>query len=148
MKTRHRPLLPLLLFAIACAPLRAETAPATGTPAQHPQAHHGQHGGQFDPERRLARLTARLGLTTEQQAQLRPILAAQAEELKKLDATALTGDQRREKMRELRKADRAKIDAILTPEQRTKFAAKHPKVQHGQPNGQAGGPPPPPEDAD
>lgn len=134
-----------LLVLAACGATLGLTAAADTNPPPPPPPHHGPGGDHFNPERRLARLTERLNLTAEQQAQLRPIFAAQAEEMKKIDATPLTADQRREKMRALHKEDRTKIAAILTPEQRAKFAEGHPKGPRGPHDGQAGGPPPPPE---
>ncbi len=138
MKILSRSLVALALFAIAGSALGLAAADTNPPPPPHHRG-HGHPGERFDPERRLARLTEKLGLTTEQQAQLRPIFATQAEEMKKIDATPLTADQRREKMRALHKEDRARIAAILTPEQRAKFTEMRPKGPKGPRDGQAGG---------
>ncbi len=134
-----------ILLAAAGAALGSFAATATpDQPPPLPQHGPGGHGPRFDPERRLARLATELDLTTDQQAKLRPIFAAEAEELKVLDATALTGEQRRERTRELRTVTREMIAAVLTPEQRQKLAALRPRGPHGRQDGQTGGPPPPP----
>jgi Spy/CpxP family protein refolding chaperone len=136
MKILSRSLVALVLVAVGGSALGLAAADTNPPPAPH---HRGHPGERFDPERRLARLTEKLGLTTEQQAQLRPIFATQAEEMKKIDATPLTADQRREKMRALHKEDRARIAAILTPEQRAKFTEMRPKGPKGPRDGQPGG---------
>ncbi|MBK8479064.1 MAG: hypothetical protein IPL39_23115 [Opitutaceae bacterium] len=111
----------LLLLTLGSAVL----APTLGTAADAPPPppHHGlgRHEPRFDPEKRLARLTEKLGLTAEQQAQLRPILVAQAAALQAIDQTPLTGEQRREKTKQLYQDNRGKIAAILTPEQRAQM---------------------------
>ncbi len=148
MKTALRIRFAALLLAATGATLGSVAATAESTtppPAPPPQHGPGEHGGHFDPERRLARLTTDLSLTADQQTKLRAIFTAEAAEMKKLDETALTGEQRRTKMRELHKANRESIAALLTPEQKQKFAAMHPKGPKGRRHGEAGGPPPPHE---
>lgn len=147
MKSTTR--LAALLLAALGAALGSFAADNTQPPPPT-QAQHGPAGRAhpIDPEKRLARLTGHLGLTAEQQSKLRPIFAAEAEEMRKFDATPLTGEQRREKMRELRKANREKIAAILTPEQREKFARERRRGGPGRHGPEAGGPPPPPAEAE
>ncbi len=106
----------LLLLTLASAVL----APSLSAASDAPPPHHGagRHEPRFDPEKRLARLTEKLGLTAEQQTQLRPVLAAQAEAMQAIDQASLTGEQRREMIQQLHQDNRAKIAAILTPAQR------------------------------
>ena len=87
--------------------------------------------GSLKNEEAIAKLAAAIDrMNSDQQAKLRPLLAAEAEAMQTLDATALTRAQRREQMRELRQANRAKIAAILTPEQREKLAQARHKGGH------------------
>jgi len=147
MNKLRRSRLALLLLAAAGATFGAfantdDTTTPPPAPAQQGPKHPGR---QFDPERRLAELTEKLGLTAEQQASIRSIFTAEAETIKKLDSEALTGDQRREKMHQILKDHRAKVSAVLTQEQRTKFAEMRPKGPRHPKDAQAGTPPP--EDA-
>lgn len=151
MTTSHRIRLAALLLAAvgAVSGSFAATTTDTATPPPPPPQRGPSHPGpRLDPERRLARLTEELGLTADQQVKIRQIFAAEVEAMKQSEAGALTGEARRAKFRELRKEHRAKIAAVLTPEQRTKYAALRPKGPRGQPDGAAGAPPPPPEAAE
>jgi Spy/CpxP family protein refolding chaperone len=69
-------------------------------------------------------ITRRLGLTTEQQAAIKPILVEEAAKLKELRADVkLTVAELRTKLLELRAATDTKIRSILTPEQQQKHDA-------------------------
>lgn len=97
------------------------------------------------PGERLEMLRERLGLTDAQVAQLKEILAAEREEIaakrkelgKDADRAAM-----REAMQAIREKYRPKIEAVLTPEQREKFAQIREKMQErggqGGPGGQGG----------
>ena len=106
--------LPLLLLALAGGTLcTVATAEDSATPPPPPQHGPGMPGGMFNPEKRLAHLTKQLGLSAEQQEKIRPILVEQAELMKKAaDA-------------------RARLEAVLTPEQRAKFD-EHRHGGHGR----------------
>ncbi len=138
--------LSLLALAAGCALALGLPAHADDSAPPPPPPHGGPGGpgGRFDPERRLAHLTEALGLSAEQQTQLRTLFAAQAEAMKKISESGLTGDERREAMRAAREADRAEILAVLTPEQQKKFAELRPQGP-GRRGGPDGAPPPPPE---
>lgn len=114
MKARS-PRLPLLLLALASGALcTIATAEGSAIPPPPPPQHGpGMPGGMFNPEKRLAHLTKQLGLSAEQQEKIRPILVEQAELMKKAaDA-------------------RARLEAVLTPEQRAKFD-EHRHGGHGR----------------
>jgi Spy/CpxP family protein refolding chaperone len=79
----------------------------------------------MDPAARLERMSTCLGLTADQKAKMAPILAEQSKEMKALhDDAKLTRDQRKQKMQEVRAKYQSSIDAILTPEQKTKLGTK------------------------
>jgi Spy/CpxP family protein refolding chaperone len=75
-------------------------------------------------ERELQRMTARLSLTEEQQAKIRPILQDRNKQLDDLRAqSSLPQGEARAKAAEIRKSARQQIAQILTPEQREKERA-------------------------
>lgn len=104
--------------------------------AERPERPAGGGG----PAQRLEMMRERLGLTDAQVEQLKPILAAEREEVaakrkelgKDADRAAV-----REAMQAIREKYRPQIEAILTPEQREKVAAARERGQGG-PGGQGG----------
>jgi Spy/CpxP family protein refolding chaperone len=140
MKTKiHVMLFSTLLAASAllAAPLQAEPAAGEGAP---------KAGG---PERpgggdRLAQMRERLGLTDEQVAQLKPIFAAEREEMmakrKELGPDA-TREERREAAQAIHSKYRPQIAAVLTEEQKAKVAKQRERMAKGAGGpGGAGGP--------
>lgn len=105
---------------------------------------------------RIERLKEELGLTQAQLDQLKPVLREQMEAMKELRQNEdLSREEKRAKFEELRKANRDKIAAILTPEQLAKFEELMKKRGPGGPGGPKGkegkdgerkGPPPPHDD--
>jgi Spy/CpxP family protein refolding chaperone len=97
----------------------------TGEPAQGKtkMMHRGEGMGQPDPARHLQHLTTKLGLTSEQQEKIKPILDEEAAQLKAIDNEKLTRAERRTRMQELHGATFEKIRPILTPEQQKKHDA-------------------------
>jgi multidrug efflux system membrane fusion protein len=80
----------------------------------------GGGGERMTPEAIKERLTASLSLTPEQQKKLDPILREAGEQRRAL--VDLPEDERRQRGQQLREETRAKIRAILTPEQQAKYA--------------------------
>jgi periplasmic protein CpxP/Spy len=83
----------------------------------------------------LQRLDKELTLTDEQKTKIKPMLADQAKQMKALRGEA--GGDRTEaiaKIRQLNDDTNAKIKAVLTPEQQTKFAAMLEKMKQRAPN--------------
>lgn len=69
-------------------------------------------------EERLEMLTRRYSLTTEQQAQVETLLAAEEEKLEAIRNKSLTQEERQTAFRETVRETREAIDAILTSEQK------------------------------
>jgi periplasmic protein CpxP/Spy len=95
-----------------------QTAPA--------QQEHGAMGGPamaaMTPEGRLKMLTEKLNLAEDQQAKLKPILEDQSKQMKALhDDASLAPADKHAKMKELHESFTEKINAVLTPDQQTKW---------------------------
>ena len=96
--------------------------PAAQDAAAAPQNHaEGEHR-HMDPERQLQFLTKKLNLSSEQQTQLRPILAERAQQVEALRSdTSLAKEDKHEKMRTLHEESQSKIEAVLTAEQKKTY---------------------------
>ena len=85
-------------------------------------------------------MASRLNLTDDQKARLKSITEARKAEMETVDKTALTGDQRRAKMKEIQEKYHEQIKSVLTPEQQKqmksyKFKAKDRKAADNRGNG-------------
>ncbi len=98
----------------------AQTEP--GTPVSRgPAAMKRAKPDMYGPEYRLEMMTHRLGLSEEQQAKIKPILAEEDLQLKALRGNdSYNRDERRSRLQELNTATYDKIRPILTPEQQKK----------------------------
>ncbi len=117
MKTNH--LLRLgAAFAVTLLPLsslRAQAADATPAPAPH---------SAVSIEDRLAKMKTRLELSDDQVTKLKAVFEEQKAALDPIfQDTTLSKEQKRDKAKPIMEASRAKIDAVLTPEQKTKMDA-------------------------
>jgi Spy/CpxP family protein refolding chaperone len=128
------------LLALAGVALRAQNdAPPPG-----PNGHRGPN-----PERQVEMLTHVLSLTPEQQTQVRGLLTEQGQKMEELrkssagaDAASQGAPPSREQMEAIRNDTDTKINALLTEEQKPKFAAwqqeRKQRMEHRE-----GAPPPP-----
>jgi len=107
----------LALAVLAPALTQAQTPPA---PATRSTSESGAH--KF-VDRRLDRLTTLLTLTDDQKSQIRPILVDEFTSMKAVkDDSTLADDAKKDKMKALNDDAKAKISALLTPDQQQKFA--------------------------
>jgi protein CpxP len=111
----------------------------------------GGHEGRGNPEHHVEMLQKHLGLTDDQAAQAKTIYANQWSKAEAVRTnTALAPHDRRTQMMAIHEDAEAKIHAILTPEQKTKYDAMEARMHdhhHGGPDGPRpgeDGPPPPP----
>ncbi len=83
-----------------------------------------QAGGQLpDPDRVMQMMTAKLGLTADQQAKIAPVIADRQQQVRALMAdTSSRPFQKQRKVKEIREASDKKINAVLTPDQRKQYA--------------------------
>lgn len=104
-----------------------EAAPApvtTGTEAGG-EGHHHRGGGDM-----LARLTKELDLTADQQEKVKPILETQHSAIQAAHQdTSLSQQDRMSKIKDARETANSAITALLTDDQKTKFAAMQEKWQ-------------------
>jgi Spy/CpxP family protein refolding chaperone len=106
------------LMVVAQTSHALQTAPA----AQEHGAMGGPAMAAMTPEGRLKMLTEKLNLTEDQQAKLKPILEDQSKQMKALhDDASLAPADKQAKMKELHESSTEKINAVLTPDQQTKW---------------------------
>ena len=110
MKSTRKYILAVCVLALGFAipAIHAEEATA-------PKKEHGPKG------ERLAELKEKLGLTDAQVEQLKKIFAEEREQMKALHDKEGTKEDKMAEMRKIHEATRAKIAAILTPEQKAQF---------------------------
>lgn len=82
-------------------------------------------------------MTKQLGLSSDQQNQIRPILADRQQKMQALwQNQSLSEEDRRSQMRSLRQDSNAKIEAVLTDAQKQKFEAmQERRGRHGDHRG-------------
>ena len=134
----------LTLFTAAAFAQQDNSAP--------PPAQQGGNGGgrmgrqQMDPDQQVARMTKRYNLSADQQAQIKPILVNQQQQMQALHGdSSLSQDDRMAKMKGIREESSTKIQAILNDTQKKQFAEDQQRMQERmQQRGEGGGPGGPP----
>ncbi len=111
-------------------------APAANAPQSAPAQPGDQHR-HFDPSQFAAHLGQRLGLTSDQVAQITPILTARQQQMQTLRADASLSEQdRHTKARAIRQDTNSKIEAVLNDQQKQQFeqmlAQRRAHRRHGQ----------------
>jgi len=100
----------------------------------------GGRGGGMNADTMLQRLTTELTLTSDQQTQIKPILETEVTEMQAVRAdTTLARADRMSKMKDARDTANTAINAILTPDQQTKYAALQAKMRNRRGGGGGGG---------
>ena len=157
---RTLPLLGLLFAFSVAAWAQPDGPPPDGLP---PGMQDGQQRGP-NVERELKQLTQLLALTTDQQAQVRALLTDQKTQIQALfqppsadsSKAASTSSERpmpsieemqaqRAAVKGIREATRTKIAALLTDDQKTKYAAWLKKKIQSEKRSEDDMPPPPPD---
>jgi protein CpxP len=113
---------------------------------QQPPMGAGQGGGRRfapqDPDMQVKHMQAQLGLSADQVNQLRPILVeARSQQMAVRQDSSLAGPDRMAKMQSIRQDTDAKITAVLTPDQQTKYKAMRAQMMQRGPRGGPDGPP-------
>jgi hypothetical protein len=133
----------LILGALLSAGLVLAQAPDNNqTPAANaPQAAQQQQGHRnFDPNRQTVRLSKRLGLSDDQTAQIKPILADRSQQMQTLRAdTSLSQQDRHTKVQTLMQDSNTRIEAVLNDTQKQQFEKMQAERRSHQHNHQAPG---------
>lgn len=96
-------------------------APAANS-AQAAPSQPGNHHRNFDPSQFAAHLGQRLSLSSDQVAQITPILAARQQQMQTLHAdTSLSVQDRRTKAHAIMQDTNGKIEAVLNDQQKQQF---------------------------
>lgn len=124
----------------------AQDKPAGDKPAGDRPAgdRPGRGAGRMDPEARLKVMTEKLALTQEQQDKIKAIYAKSAEDNKALREKGFQNlsEEERTKMRESFQKQNEEVQAVLTPEQKEKYAKEFPQGgRRGGGRGEGGGRP-------
>ena len=98
-----------------------------------PQAPEGRgygHRGMMNPDEQLKHLTKQLDLTSDQQAQIKPLLESQQQQAMQLHQDqSLSPTDRRTKMMAIHNDTKSKIEAVLNDSQKQKYAEMQEKMQ-------------------
>ena len=117
----------IVLGVLLCAGMLLAQAPDSNqAPAANaPQAAQTQPGYQhhnFDPSQFAAHLGQRLGLSSDQVAQITPILVARQQQMQTLRAdTSLSEQDRHTKAHAIMQDTNSKIESVLTDTQKQQF---------------------------
>ena len=135
----------LLTIGSTCAALAQDTPPPppnqnqAGPPPDGPRG----RGMRMDPDRQLARLTRELSLTSDQQTQIKPLLVERHQKMQALfQDQSLSQEDRRAQMRSIMEGTNNSIKALLTEDQKQKFADMQQRNRHNMRGPDSGGPPP------
>lgn len=108
-----------LLVAALTAGASLVYAQEAAQPTEPPAAHH-KHAP--NPDREAKHLTKVLNLSSDQENQIKPILADQKQQIKALrDDSALAPKDKREKMMSIRQDSKTKLEAVLNDQQKQQF---------------------------
>lgn len=106
----------MAVVTLAVLALGSASAFATGREAPR-RRERGDRGREY-----LQQLSEKLDLTDAQKADIKTIIAAEANDIRAvIQDSSLSGEEKQAKVREIREARREKIKAVLTPEQQEKF---------------------------
>ena len=156
-----RQLCSLVLTGLLATGVMLAQEPGSAPDQNAPQAEgggmggHGGRGMMMDPDQRLAHMTKRYKLTSDQQNQIKPILQDEQQQMQSMRSdTTSSREDKMAKMKSTHEASNQKIEAVLTDEQKQKFEADQQKMQErrsehmhggGQGSGDAGQPPAQPQ---
>jgi periplasmic protein CpxP/Spy len=100
-------------------------------------------GRMMDPGARADMLKQNLGLSDDQTSQVKTIFTDSQTKMEALRSnSSLSQDDRRSQMMDIRKAENDKVNALLTADQKTKYAALQEQMRNRMRGGAPGGPPP------
>jgi periplasmic protein CpxP/Spy len=125
---------------LALGTTTAALAQNSAQPAQD-QGPQGRGPGRMDPNRQLEHLTQTLSLSSDQQAQIKPLLVDRQQKMEAVfQDQSLSGPDRRAKMQSIRQDSQSKIEAVLNDDQKQKFETmqQQQQMRNRGGNGQGG----------
>jgi len=134
-----------LVLGVTGAALAQDTPPP---PPQDPasaqaQGQQGRGPMRMDPDKQLEHMTKELGLSGDQQSQIKPMLFERQQKMQAIfQDQSLSREDRRAKMQAIRSDSQGKIEAVLNDQQKQKFEAMQQRMGG---RGGENGPPPPPQ---
>ena len=141
----------LLATGMAFAQDQAPATPPDASAA--PQGNMGMHGHgkMMSSDQRLAHMTKKYKLTSDQQTQIKPILDDEQQQMTTMRSdTSMSRQDKMAKMKSMHQDDEQKISAVLTDDQRKLYDADQQKMQakradrmQNMQGGQGAAPPPP-----
>lgn len=139
----------LSIAATGAAVAQDQAPPPPPQGQMGPPTGGGPHGRMMDPSARAQMLKQNLNLTDDQTLQVKAIFEDSRTKMEALRSnSSLSQDDRRSQMMSIRKGEQDKVQALLTPDQKTKYAAMQEQMRDRMRNGQggppSGGTPPPP----
>ena len=150
METKRMRTAAVVLCGAMLAVLPAMAKQDAPPPPPQGQAQGGPHGrgGMMNPDQHAAHLQKALGLSDDQTAQVKTIFTDEQTKFEALRSnTSLSREDRHTQMEALRQDEDTKVQAVLTADQKTKYAALQEQMRDrrgNQQNGNGGAPPPPP----
>ena len=88
------------------------------------QGQPGRGPGRMNPDRQLDHMTRELGLSADQQAQIKPLLVDRQQKMEAIfQDQSVSQQDRRAKMQSIRQESQGKIEAVLNDQQKQKFEA-------------------------
>ena len=100
------------------------------------QEQPGRGAMRMDPDKQLEHMTRELGLSADQQAQIKPLLVDRQQKMETLfQDQSLSREDRRAKMMAIRQDSTTKINAVLNDQQKQKFAAMQEHMRGRGPGG-------------
>lgn len=144
MKSTLKMIISLAGLALLATPaIRAQSEDAPPPPPRQGGKAGGPRGPRGGPNAEM--LAQRLGLSDQQKSQVTEIMKHEREQMEALrDDVSMSPEDKRAKMRSIREEGHKSIEAILTDEQKKKFAEMGPPK--GGRRGEGGGKRPKPQD--
>ena len=110
---------------VAAAQAQTATQQPDQTQQTTPQGGQYHHRHAQNPQRETKMLTRRLGLSSDQAAQVEPILADRAQRMDALNSTQSDPASMKQQRRTIMQDTKQKLDAVLTPAQQQEMAQMH-----------------------
>jgi len=105
-------------------------------PAAAPGQEQGRGPGRMNPDRQLEHMTRELGLSADQQNQIKPLLIDRQQKMEALfQDQSIAQQDRRSRMQSIRQESQSKIEAVLNDQQKQKFATMQEHRDRGGPGG-------------